>query len=189
MKEINYTEGRLFLHKQWYLDAEPHVLVLFERLFPRCEIVKTYWIDNKELKMKFTQRPRVLNDTIENRRELQWFIGRYQLIISKNDLKLINSGAIQYNRNIEDAKKSFFDYKPVSLKLALPLRNYQEQAVSLALNRKSLLVADQVGLGKTPIAIAIATKHLPAVCVVPPHLVTQWQYEIKKFYPNTKVYR
>ena len=189
-REIDYTEGRLFLHnKQWFLDAEPHVLVLFERLFPRCEILKTYWIDDKELKMEFTQRPRVVSDTIENKKELQWFIGRYQITISKHNLELINNGAVQYNKNIEDAKKSFFEYKPVPLKLALPLRNYQEQAVSLALNRKSLLVADQVGLGKTPIAIAIATKHLPAVCVVPPHLVTQWQYEIKKFYPDAKIYR
>ena len=68
-----------------------------------------------------------------------------------------------------------------------PLREYQEKACSLILHRKSLLVADQVGLGKTPIGIAAGGKHPPALCIVPPHLITQWEYEIHKFLPKAKV--
>lgn len=71
----------------------------------------------------------------------------------------------------------------------MPLREYQEKACSLIFHRKSLLVADQVGLGKTPIGIAVGSKHLPALCVVPPHLMTQWVAEIHKFIPDAKVHK
>lgn len=72
--------------------------------------------------------------------------------------------------------------------LQLPLLDYQQEAVEFALARQSSLLALEMGLGKTPIAIAIAAalqKHgqAPVLIVVPPSLRTNWKREIKKFAP------
>ncbi len=185
--KVNYTEGRLFLNdKKWFLDAEPQVLVLFERLFPSSRILYKYQM-GKKVKLKFTHRPRVINDSMSVRKDILWFIDRYKLDISESDIELMKKGAKKYDKIIESSKKAYFEYTPIKLDFALPLRKYQEQAVALALHKKSILIADQVGLGKTPIGIAIGSKNLPAICVVPPHLVSQWEFEIKKFLPKARV--
>lgn len=187
--KLDFTEGRIFLKDgEWYLDAEPHVLVLFERLFPSSKIVYGYYLKGK-IELQFTQRARVISDTTNNRKDLNWFVKRYNLKISSEDRDRLKMGDMKYDNIQKESKNIMFNYKPLDLKLALPLRKYQEQAVSLALHKESLLIADQVGLGKTPIAIAIAAKNLPAVCIVPPHIVSQWEYEIHKFLPKAKVFK
>jgi SNF2 family DNA or RNA helicase len=71
--------------------------------------------------------------------------------------------------------------------LTLPLHPYQEPAVDRFLKRKSLLVAYDMGLGKTPIAIAGAEELLGAhkirrvLIVVPASLRYQWAQAIAKF--------
>ncbi len=186
--KIDYTEGKLLLHnKEWYLDAEPHVLVLFERLFPSSRIISEYNLDDA-VKLKFTHRPRVMKDSTSVRKDIRWFIGRYNLTIPDKEMRLLKRGSRKYDKVMSQARESYFEYKPVKLEFALPLRPYQEQGVALALHRKKLLIADQVGLGKTAIGIAIGSKNLPAICIVPPHLVSQWKYEIKKFLPEACIY-
>lgn len=185
--ELDYTEGRLFLHKrEWFLDAEPHVLVLFERLFPSSRILYEYKMD-EVVKLKFTHRPRVMKDSMSVRKDLLWFIDRYDLTIDPKFIKLLKTGSNKYDKVMQDSRKAYFEYTPVELNFALPLRPYQEQAVALTLHKKNILIADQVGLGKTIIGIAIGYKNLPAVCVVPPHLVSQWEFEIKKFLPKARI--
>lgn len=186
--EINYDEGRLFLFKKtWHLDAEPHVLVLFERLFPSSRVMNKWHID-ESIKLKFTHRPRIIKDSLSVRKDINWFVKRYKLIVSERDLGILDRGEKKYDDIMVKAKKVYFDYKTVELDFVLPLRPYQEQGVALALHRKSLLIADQVGLGKSCMGIAVGSKNLPCVCVVPPHLVSQWKYEIKKFIPKAKVF-
>jgi len=186
--QIDYTEGILiFVNNEWYLDAEPHVLVLFERLFPRCRVIFNPTIEG--VHMQFTKRIRAMADSMNVRKDLKWFSKRYNIKISEKDQRRLKSGAIKYDHIIKEAKEIYFNYKPIELNLALPLRKYQEQGVSLALHKKKLLIADQIGLGKTVIATAVASKNLPAVCIVPPHLVSQWVYEIKKFLPKAKIYK
>lgn len=76
--------------------------------------------------------------------------------------------------------------------LTLPLHPYQEPAVERFLKRKTLLVAYDMGLGKTPIAIAGAEELLEAggrgkktikliLIVVPASLRYQWAQAIAKF--------
>ena len=71
--------------------------------------------------------------------------------------------------------------------LTLPLHPYQEEPVDRFLERHSLLVAFEMGLGKTPIAIACAEELLGAsligttLVVVPASLKYQWAQALAKF--------
>jgi SNF2 family DNA or RNA helicase len=71
--------------------------------------------------------------------------------------------------------------------LTLPLYPYQEPAVDLFLGRGSLLVAYEMGLGKTPIAIACCESLLGnkditrALLVVPASLRYQWAMSLAAF--------
>lgn len=182
-------EGRLFFEDgEWILDAEPYILVLFQRLFLGSYEQTFYdYETHQSNKYKFTHRPRFLQDSLSARKDIEWFLKRFKLEINEKDFNLLQHGSKEYDKIQEEGKHAFINYKDVKFDFVLPLRDYQLQACSLALKKRFLLIADQVGLGKTPIGIAIGSKNLPTLCVVPPHLATQWEYEIHKFIPNAKV--
>ena len=194
--EIDEREGRLFLRekdgsKDWVLDAEPQIMTLFERLFPSSKVEYAYHSSTdrgQHPELQFTHRPRVMTDSMSARKDLSWFSDRFMLDISGDDRFLLSEGAEAYDLTQREAKHAFVNYERVELPFSTPLRGYQEQAVALTLHRHSLLVADQVGLGKTPVGIAVGTKHAPCLVVVPSHLVTQWGAEIHKFLPAAKVH-
>lgn len=76
--------------------------------------------------------------------------------------------------------------------LALPLLDYQREAVAYALSRESAYLALDMGLGKTACAIAVAVAYAkagrtPTLVVVPPSLRTNWVREFAKFSPTTTV--
>ena len=70
--------------------------------------------------------------------------------------------------------------------IALPLHPYQVAGVDYLVHAKRAILGDQVGLGKTPQAMAavIEASALPAIVVMPLTLKLNWANEIKKFYPN-----
>ena len=77
--------------------------------------------------------------------------------------------------------------------LALPLLDYQREAVSFALSRSEAYLALDMGLGKTACAIAIAVAeaqagNTPTLVVVPPSLRINWEREFTKFSPSTSVH-
>jgi len=78
------------------------------------------------------------------------------------------------------------DYKPQEYPLAIPLRDYQRIAVDLYLTRGSLLLGDDIGIGKTAVAIGSFADPatLPAVVVTLAHLPRQWEKEIHRFMPS-----
>lgn len=75
--------------------------------------------------------------------------------------------------------------------LKLPLLEYQKAAIEYVRRTRRTLVCQDMGLGKTPIGIAVA--HLAVqegnnvLVVVPPNLRYQWLSEFKKFAPWLKV--
>lgn len=75
--------------------------------------------------------------------------------------------------------------------LALPLLGYQKSAIEYVRRTRRTLVCQDMGLGKTPIGIAVA--HLAVseghkvLVVVPPNLRYQWLSEFKRFAPWLKV--
>jgi hypothetical protein len=163
---VDDCEGRLLLvGNEWMLDAKPHITVQFERLFPSSRVKYAYKETDK--KLEFTHRPRFIGDSTRVRKDIHWFLQRYDLRISPEDRERLQTGAHTFDEARVAAKRAFFETTPVELRLALRLRDYQQQAVALALHRKNLLIVDQVGLGKTPAGIAIASKGTPALILVP----------------------
>jgi SWI/SNF-related matrix-associated actin-dependent regulator of chromatin subfamily A-like protein 1 len=60
---------------------------------------------------------------------------------------------------------------------------FQKASVSYALNRNHSLIADQPGLGKTPIAIAFANeiRARRVLCIVPANIRLQWERRIREW--------
>jgi SNF2 family DNA or RNA helicase len=82
-------------------------------------------------------------------------------------------------------------YTPRPFDLQLPPRDYQRLAADLALRTNRLLIADDIGLGKTVSAICTLTAPgaLPALVVTLAHLPRQWEREIHRFAPGLRVHR
>ncbi|MFP4016648.1 MAG: DEAD/DEAH box helicase, partial [Halanaerobiales bacterium] len=63
------------------------------------------------------------------------------------------------------------------------LKEYQKEGLGYLLHNRRILLADEMGLGKTVQALAFLAeaRSYPAIIVVPPHLITNWESEIKRF--------
>jgi len=81
-------------------------------------------------------------------------------------------------------------YEPRDFAMEIPPRRYQRVAAEKYLECKSMLVGDDVGLGKTCTAICSFTDPdtLPALVVCMPHLQKQWQREIADFIPKCRTH-
>ena len=76
---------------------------------------------------------------------------------------------------------------------ALPLSEYQVEGAKFALEKRRVLIADEMGVGKTPQAIgivlsAVTAGHSPMLVVVPPSMRLQWVREFARFAPTLKVH-
>lgn len=125
--------------------------------------------------------------TEETARDLQWFTERFPMEMddacAEKVVKLANSHRerTQLSAAILAGRIEIADFG-----LALPLREYQDMAAELAFRQQYLLLADDVGLGKTASAIGLLSRSitLPALVVTLTHLPRQWQDEIGKFAPH-----
>jgi SNF2 family DNA or RNA helicase len=107
--------------------------------------------------------------------------------IAAYDLRYMRARAAEHRRLEQDVQAiSEPDYQPRAYELALPPRDYQRAAADMLLRRDSLLLADDLGVGKSVSAICtlVAPDALPALIVVPKHLQRQWQREINRFAPG-----
>lgn len=77
------------------------------------------------------------------------------------------------------------------VELALPLYDFQQDAISHIRERKNVYIAYEQGLGKTPIGIATAVMchnvGIRTLIVVPASLRKNWEREINKFAPSLTV--
>lgn len=161
----------------WGIQCEPQVVLRFKRVFERVSKSQHDWV--------------VLSDTIENCRELSWFVERYPMKISLEDRLYLTAQAEAHRRKLELITQIVSaDYKPPVFNLALPPREYQSVAAELVLRNGGLLLADDVGIGKTISAICtfMDPKTLPALVVTLTHLPTQWEREIHRFAPNLRTH-
>jgi SNF2 family DNA or RNA helicase len=172
------TYGRLWFDdksKCWIVKAEPHITIRMKRVFERIS------------KTEFGQI--TLADSDETRRELDWFLQRYNLEVADKDWTRILDGTERYKEEILTLEKIIDpNWKPRrEIKMALPPRQYQLQAAEVLLERKFLLLGDDLGLGKTCSAITCLTesRSLPAVVVtLAGVLPLQWQEEVNRFMPT-----
>lgn len=160
---------------RWRIECEPHVRTKLRRLFPQ--------VDQRASEVVW------LSDTAENGRDLLWFIDRYPMSVSP--MKLLKRRSASHVETESLVHQLLCHVRsPDPFELALPPRDYQAQAASLAGIKSGLLLADDVGLGKTVSAICPLVRHenLPALVVTLSHLPPQWVGELKRFAPDLKVH-
>lgn len=164
---------RLAKENKWEMNDVPaHVCIKLKAVFSKLK--------------KTAIEPFHFKNTPENCQDLQWFLGRYPMIISDHDTIELNNGVnsfVNTARRMEEILAPDYIPKKVRLSHEHEARKYQEQAAELAYTTKRLLLGDDIGLGKTLSGILLLLKEdtLPAMVVVQTHLTNQWRSEIERF--------
>lgn len=172
--KLEFLEPEEGGRSHWQITAAPHVMIRLKHVFPRID------------------KNRFGTVTIESNqeicRDLEWFISRYSLELDSRAAYALKLGADGYRKRQADLEAIMLpDNQPLEFVLAEPLREYQARAVTLYVRSGSLLVADQVGLGKTVTAIGSFTQPqlLPVLVVCQTHLTSQWQNDfLDRFLPD-----
>lgn len=161
----------------WRLQVEPHVMIRLKRWFPR--------IDTRSMGVA------TLKNTPEACRDLAVFLERFPLQLAEDDAKRLRAGADEYVEQATIVDRLVSGVAEArAFEMKLPPRDYQRVAAEVALRTRGLLVADDLGLGKTCTAICALTdpSTRPALIVTAPHLARQWQNEIRKFAPALRTH-
>jgi hypothetical protein len=169
--------GKLaFSGGRWEIsDLEPHVAIRLKRTFPKVKPtrVKTF----------------TFADNDETRCDLAWFMERYPLTVSTADRARLAEGRVRFEHLRADLERVLHqDWqpsgRPARLKDDVVLRPNQARAVEVVQKVNRLLIADDVGLGKTLAALAsvMDDRHLPCAIICEPHVATQWRRDfVEKF--------
>ena len=158
--------------KCWIIRGEPCVTELAKRLFPGCE-------GRGRGVARFTAHRRIIGD-------LNWLMLRYPLQVKESDRARWESAleeAREYAVRREQALSMPETATPPAETFAGELLPFQKQGLGFLLSTRRCLLADEMGLGKTVQALAFlaTTAAYPAILVVPPHLIRNWQREVERF--------
>lgn len=180
-------EGRIIeSDNRLLVDAEPHVMARIRKIFDNA--------DNYYERGTYTHKPIRFASTLNACRDLVWLLERYHLEVSSDLLQSIQTKANEHDiilRRVSDADKdTTYRISKDALGLALPLRDHQIRFTNMFTQMRRMLLADRMGLGKTPGAISILCEpeRRPALVVVPTHLCTQWEREVKRFLPDASTH-
>lgn len=169
------TVGTATLKKSiWEIEAQPHALIRLKRLFGRAAK------EHGKVRLKNTE---------EVCRDLVWFCQRFPLEVTPRDVMEGRARAFDERAQaVEDLLSGKIDPRPFDL--AIPARTYQRVAADMALRSGGLLIADEVGIGKTVTAICtlMDPETRPALVVTLAHLPRQWERELHRFAPGLKVH-
>lgn len=157
----------------WLIQCEPHVALRFKRVFPKIDARQVGWL--------------MLTDTPENARDLEWFLQRYPLECDGIDVLRRKAAAHREQETLIHRMLSSTGHG-LDFPLAEPAREYQKLAAELARTSGHLLLADDVGLGKSLSAICafLATDFRPALVVTLAHLPAQWIGFVQRFAPHLR---
>ncbi len=169
---LSYVNGKFRL-----ADVPSYVRVLLKRVFH--SVARE---DRSDIVMSATEA---------HARDLEWLFSRYPVEMDgRVALRLSDLATAHRRREAEIHGILSGSVVPKRVPLAIPLRNYQEQAADAAYVSKQLLLGDEVGVGKSAssIGLFIRPEARPALVVCMTHLPKQWESEIKKFAPNLRVF-
>ncbi|MDQ0724921.1 SNF2 family DNA or RNA helicase [Paenibacillus sp. W4I10] len=167
--------GKLELvNGKWKLsEVHPHVVIRMKQLFPRVAMKQADTF-------LFSNRSNICADLV-------WFTQRFPMEITSEDrVKLLRGHDKFFEKKAYMEQILTPDYDPIlrpGLKPGQKIRHYQLQAIDLCLERRSLLLGDDLGLGKTYTAAGMLLEpdtH-PAAVVVQAHLQDQWKEKIESF--------
>ena len=158
--------------KCWTIKGEPCVTELAKRLFPGCD-------GRGRGVARFTAHRRIIG-------ELNWLMLRYPLEVKDSDRARWESAledAREYAVRREQALRMPETATPPAEGFSGELLPFQKQGLAFLLSTRRCLLADEMGLGKTVQALAFlaTTAAYPAILVVPPHLIRNWQREVERF--------
>ena len=170
-----HTYGTLSYNRKskcWIIRGEPCVTELAKRLFPGCD-------GRGRGVARFTAHRRVIGD-------LNWLMLRYPLEVKEGDRDRWESAleeAREYAVRREQALSMPETATPPAESFSGELLPFQKQGLGFMLSTRRCLLADEMGLGKTVQALAFlaTTAAYPAILVVPPHLIRNWQREVERF--------
>ena len=170
-----HTYGTLSYNRRskcWTIKGEPCVTELAKRLFPGCD-------GRGRGVARFTAHRRIIGD-------LNWLMLRYPLEIRESDRKRWEESldeAREYAFRREQALGAPETAQPPEGSFSGTLLPFQQEGLGFMLASRRCLLADEMGLGKTVQALSFlaTTAAYPAILVVPPHLIRNWQREIERF--------
>lgn len=170
-----HTYGTLSYNRRskcWTIKGEPCVTELAKRLFPGCD-------GRGRGVARFTAHRRIIGD-------LNWLMLRYPLEIRQSDRKRWEESldeAREYAFRREQALNAPETAQPPEGSFSGTLLPFQQEGLGFMLASRRCLLADEMGLGKTVQALSFlaTTAAYPAILVVPPHLIRNWQREIERF--------
>lgn len=174
------TYGNIYLNDNWIIDqAEPHICIRLKNIFQKIDKTKSV--------------PFVLANTPENCHDILWFMDRYPLAISDSDLRAMKKGSNKYVNFVNElARINLPGYvtREIILNPGELARHYQVTGAEIHHKVKKLLLADDLGLGKTLTGVLtlLYPDSLPAIVVTPSHLTTHWQAQIERF-TNLRVHK
>ncbi len=178
----SHTYGTLSYNRRskcWTIKGEPCVTELAKRLFPGCD-------GRGRGVARFTAHRRIIG-------ELNWLMLRYPLEIKESDRARWETAleeAREYAVRREQALHMPETAAPPAESFTGELLPFQQQGLGFLLSSRRCLLADEMGLGKTVQALAFlaTTAAYPAVLVVPPHLIRNWERETDRFLPGVRVH-
>lgn len=157
------------------IKADPHVMARLKRWFPRVLQQRTGVL--------------ILADTLEVCRDLATFIERFSLDADEATALHVKLRAEEHRSKAELVLEILGGCAPQHTEWMTPAlqpRPYQEIAAGMIHATHRLLLADDLGLGKTLSgALTLCDPAaLPAVVITETHLPGQWQRELARFFPH-----
>ncbi|ARC56002.1 RNA polymerase-associated protein RapA [Frondihabitans sp. 762G35] len=171
--ENNY--GQPLDYPEWHLELEPSVAIRAKRVFGRA---------------RSTIRGRVaMRATLEVARDIVWLMDRWPLVPADNEseetLRQEADAHTVREARIGDVLAGVQTRLDFHTEPTRPPREYQRTAVEMLRASRTLLLTDEVGLGKTYTGLLAATQRdaLPALVVPPTHLPKRWMDEMQESFP------
>ncbi|WP_318911525.1 DEAD/DEAH box helicase family protein [Shinella zoogloeoides] len=148
-------------------EVKPHVSIRLKNIFARIAKHQT-----KQFALPLTD---------EMCADLMWFMERYPFSMKKADQSRLKKGAKQFRIDRESTEAILLPgWQAPTVAGFRPgyAPNFmQMQAIEMLKRRRRLLLGDDVGQGKTWVAMAAALQKRPVAVIVEPHLAEQWTEE------------
>lgn len=163
----------------WEVEAEPDVMIRLKRIFPRVAAT--------------TRGTVTLTATLEVARDLEWLIDRWPMNASTQDRRRLRAMAGAHRRaesavqQVLSGRHLDVESGPGWVSPSVPLRGYQRTARDLVWATGGVLVADELGMGKTFTSLALLEQPQarPALAVtLTGTMPRQWRRQLKTFYPD-----
>lgn len=177
--ELTKTYGKVERNgPDWWIYTEPDLMIKLKRWFARVNM-------NRKGAL-------IVRATEEVSRDLEWFLTRYPMEM-KDAARTVLAGESNSHRGLEQDAFDILEGRGLKQELTYVVpeaRDYQLIGSDLALRTGRLLIADDVGLGKTLTGMLVArdARLLPLLIVCQTHLPEQFRDEIHKFMPWLRVH-